>query len=258
MPASGQPWDPDFLRSSALLSDYSELAESLTSGGDWPTLEAYTRFAEQERRDRAPELEAVRFAPPRPRRRRARARAKVEVEVEVRELYDGRIALDREVPCLGASYHDLCNVLVWAAFPRAKRALHERQYRALRGVLTGAPSRLPNRRTREQDALTLFDEGGSLLVLPQGGRERIVLFGHALMEHVSFQTTRINSAALVIELPQAAPQGRALFELLDRELAVRLRDPNQLREPNFERSLAIVSELAERGLVVSERKPPSA
>jgi hypothetical protein len=235
VPTSGQPWDPDFLNRSMLLSEYSELAVPLTSQGGWPTLEAYTRLVEDERRGRAPELGAVRFAQPRPRRRRARAKA----EIDVRDLYDGRIALDGEVPCLAQSYHDFCNVLVWAAFPRAKRALHERQFRALSGVLAAAPARLPNRRTREQDALTLFDEGGSLLVLCEDGAEHVVLFGHALMEHVSFQTSRVNSAALVVEVSRAAPKGRALFERLDRELAARLCDPAQLREPNFERSLAI-------------------
>jgi hypothetical protein len=196
----------------------------------------------------------VRFAPP-----STRSRSQ---PIDIGQLYDGRIALHGEVPCLGTSYHDLLNVLVWAAFPRAKRALHARQYRALQSWLPPAAARLPNRRTREQDALALFDEGGSVLVVPSGlgaalrtalateaaaGEKlaleplgaRVLLFGHAVMEHVCFESAALSSAALVVCLDPPLPEGLALLARVDHALAARLSDPQQLMMPAFDAVVAI-------------------
>lgn len=250
MPKSGQLWDARFLTRSALLSDLRELAAPLLRGATWPTLEACSAVVEAERRSRANELPAVRFAPPSP---RVRSRP-----VDIGQLYDGRIALHGEVPCLGTSYHDLLNVLVWAAFPRAKRALHARQYRALTGWLPPAAAQLPNRRTREQDALALFDEGGSVLVVPspdppseetwrrlrvcvstEPAAARVLLFGHAVMEHVCFESSPLSSAALVVCLAPPLPEGRELLDRVDRALAERLADPRELASPSFDAVLSL-------------------
>jgi len=238
---------------SPLLRSLAELGQPLLAGEGWPSLEAYGALVEQERQARAPELPAIRFAPPLPRHKRARARP----ALDLRQLYDARIALEREVPCVSSSYHDLLNVLAWAAFPRAKRALHARQYRALLGWLPPAGEPLPNRRTREQDALTLFDEGGSVLVTtPEGAarlrseREgtldvserrdvRVVVFGHAITEHLSFHSSTVCSAAFLLCLEPPLPEGRALFERVDQALEQRLSDERQLLAPNFDRALSI-------------------
>lgn len=241
-----------FLEQSPLLRHFHELGQPLNKDC-WPTLDDYSAFAEGERRARAAELSAVRFAPPVPRPRRARRSD----QLELAQLYDARIALQREVPCLTSSYHDLLNVLAWAAFPRAKRALHARQYRALAARLPGAGSKLPNRRTREQDALTLFDEGGSVLVatpelverlaaaapravsLAEEPGARVVLFGHALMEHIIRYRTPVRSAALLLAAEGPLPEGRPLLELVDQELQQRLQDESQFQEPSPYRVLSI-------------------
>jgi hypothetical protein len=268
VPKSGQLWDEHFLERSALLGELRALAEPLLRGATWPSLEACSAFVEVERRARAPELGPVRFAPPIPRSRSrpidSRSRP-IESSrpidsrsrpIEIGQLYDGRIALHGEVPCLGTSYHDLLNVLVWAAFPRAKRALHARQYRALEAWLPPAAARLPNRRTREQDALALFDEGGSVLVLPpalgaalpisasgQGlpleAGARVLLFGHAVMEHVCFEASELSSAALVVGLEPPLPEGRALLDRVDHALAARLANPREFLLPVFDAVLTI-------------------
>jgi hypothetical protein len=234
MPKSGQRWSSDFLGRSALLEDFRDLARPLLAAHRWPTLEEYTQLVESERRARAPELRAVRFAPPLPRRRRMRPRP----ALELADLYDGRVVLRGEVPCLAQSYHDFCNVLAWAAFPRSKRALHARQLRALEPLVTPGAARLPNRRTREQDALTLFDEGGSLILAGHSERPRVVLFGHGLMEHVSFQQTVVGSAALMLSI-EPSLRGRALFEAVDRELSRRLLDAIELSPQCFDRTLQV-------------------
>ena len=236
-----------------MLRELCEIGRPLFRGSDWPTLEAYTELAERERQARAEGLASVRFAPPEPRPRRARARP----PLDPRQLYDGRIALEREVPCLRSSYHDLLNVLAWAAFPRAKRALHARQFRALSAWLPASSAQLPNRRTREQDALALFDEGGSVLVLSAelgarlGGVQegtlalseipaRLVLFGHALMEHLCFERSRVRSAALLLQLPHPLPQGRLLLDQVDEAIALRLADGRELTHPDgFDRAVSI-------------------
>jgi hypothetical protein len=237
-----------------LLGELLGLGRPLLEGDGWPTLEAYSVFVEQQRAARAAELPALRFAPPIPRPRRARGRA----PLDPRQLYDGRIALEREVPCVSASYHDLLNVLAWAAFPRAKHALHARQFRALAARLAPDTVQLPNRRTREQDALSLFDEGGSVLVTtaelarrlragPPGAHRlsgdaaaRIVLFGHALMEHVSFEGSRVRSAALLVCMAPSLPEGSELLERVDQLLAQRLADEREFMSPDvFDRALVI-------------------
>jgi hypothetical protein len=249
VPKSGQHWDRSFLERSPLLQHLREIGEPLLRGNSWPTLEAYSALAESERRERAAQLASVRFAPP-TRRKRAQP-------VDLGQLYDGRIAIHGEVPCVGSSYHDFLNALVWAAFPRAKRALHARQYRALQAWLPPASTQLPNRRTREQDALAIFDEGGAVLVMPpelaarlraaratphllsEDKNARIVLFGHAVMEHVCFEPRPVSSAALVLCLAPPLPMGRELLDVVDEAIAARLASPGELLEPAFDHGLAI-------------------
>jgi hypothetical protein len=233
MPKSGQRWISDFLERSALFEDFRELARPL-EGSAWPTLDAYTRFAEAERCSRAAELAPVRFVPPVPRPRRAGGRRKLELT----DSYDGRVVLRGEVPCLVESYHDFCNVLAWAAFPRSKRALHARQVRAFEAVISAGASRLPNRRTREQDALTLLDEGGC--VIAAAGRPfRVVLFGHGLMEHVGFQPTPVGSAAFELCVGAATLRGRELFDAVDFALSKRLIEAAELTPRDFDGTLVV-------------------
>jgi hypothetical protein len=238
MPKSGQVYDPRVLERSALLEDFRVVARSWLECSGWPTLERFTALVEEERRQRAPDQTPVRFVPAARQRRRA-ARA----PLELAELYDGRIALDGDIPCLESSYHDLFNALVWAAFPRSKRALHRRQFQALQASLPPGVARLPNRRTRERDALTLFDEGGSvLLAVADRPREptRAMLFGHALMDHVCFESGPVRSAAVRVVLQDdgANATGRELLDGVDRALCQLLLDPTRFCSPEFD---AVVS-----------------
>jgi len=259
MPKSGQRYERDFLARSPLLSELCAFARPLIDRPGWPTLGDYTEFVDAERRCRAPELEPVCFAPAAAPKRRGRARA----ALELAQLYDGRIALERQVPCLDASYHDLFNALVWAAFPRSKRALHARQFRALQRRWQPGQTRLPNRRTPEQDALTIFDEGGGVVLgvepeAPRAGASsarcaeparapRAVLFGHAVMEHVCFAAAPVRAAALAVTPNSTVPDsavteagGRELFEAIDRALAQRLADEAELTSVEFDGVLSIV------------------
>jgi hypothetical protein len=79
-----------------------------------------------------------------------------------------------EVPTRPENLHDFMNALTWAAFPKAKRALCQRQ-RAIAVARGAHTSRL---RTKAQDRLAMLDEGG-LVQLPSG---ETLVFGHGLLE----------------------------------------------------------------------------
>lgn len=243
MPRSGQSWDCARLAVRAPLEPFRALLTELSAFDEFPDSEALSRWVERDRVERAPEAPPLTFVELRPRSRRSK-RGKV----KLKELYDARISLGGQVPCLAKSYHDLFNALMFRAFPRAKRALHARQYAALAGWALADADRLPGKRTREQDALTLFDEGGSVVVCPTelaprvaaGGRiplvgpdalARLVLFGHALVEHLSEGQLGLRSTARVLFVPEV-PTGDALLSAVDAFVTRLVHDPERFRAPD--------------------------
>lgn len=207
----------------------------------WPTTEHYTALVRRVREQRGLDLPPLRFEPMKKKPRRQK-RGPVVLE----ELYDGSIALRGRVPCLNESYHDLFNAIVFAALPQAKHALHTRQFRALRERVTPGVLRLPEVRTREQDALTVFDEGGSVLVMERSVYAnmrnvetstavdalpgvRLVTFGHALLEHAFYGQFELRSCAVV--LIEDANQKEPLLPWIDERLAALLNDQERFQSP---------------------------
>ena len=115
------------------------------------------------------------------------------------EKYEARIYLHGEVQTRKENWHDLFNALVWLAFPRTKTALNARHFESI------AQSAGEGNRDKNQDALTLFDESGVVVLyaddemanLLQGfhwhelfweerksvnERMKFVVFGHSLYE----------------------------------------------------------------------------
>jgi len=243
VPLSGQTWDRGRFAPQPALAPFAELLAELGGLDAFPAGPALSRWVEATRSAHAPELAPLRFVELRPRPRRAKRGV-----VELGELYDARITCRSEVPCLSQSYHDLFNALMFKAFPRAKRALHARQYQALMGWAESGAERLPGRRTREQDALTLFDEGGSVVVCPTqlepafadgvelplacaGASAQLVLFGHAVCEHLSEGQTGLRSSARVLFLPEV-PGGPRLLEVVDAFIERLVRDPQRFQAPD--------------------------
>lgn len=162
-------------------------------------------------------------SPKKPRRRKER------VSVDAASSYDGSIALRREVPTRDADLHDHCNFLAWLLFPRSKRAIHERQYRAKEAWIPSGAARLPGARTREQDALTLFDEGG-VVTLGASATPRVrIVFGHALLEHFARTTTPIAATEMRIDLPDETGA-----DAIDRAVATRIADPTSFLSPGLD------------------------
>ncbi len=195
--------------------------------------------------------------------------------IALAELYEGRIVERGEVPTRADDWHDLFNALAFLAFPRSKRALHARQYGLLRARLSPGAKRLPNARTREQDALALFDEGGlcvaavpaalaqvtaaleepdegALCALLAEGVACVVPFGHALYEHLAAGFPCPLGTAHVLPLAPPVPGVEATWlDQLDRALADALTDPAVFRAPSRARgsSLTALSAGCERAVV---------
>lgn len=211
VPKSGQTWVRHFEKTSPIFEPFAPLAGVLSLHEHWPTLEDYTALVGTSHSQRGLDLPRLSFAPPAPKPRRRRP-----APVVLSDLYDGSIVVRRQVPCVPESYHDLFNALIFAALPRSKHALHTRQFQALRDRIPPGSLRLPATRSREQDALTVFDEGGSVLIVspefyhgwrassqhvllePNNSESKLVVFGHALLEHIFYGRQRIRSCALIL------------------------------------------------------------
>lgn len=227
-------WDPDFVARSPMFEPLRAATGGLR-GSYWPDCDDLTRITAS---SRAP----IVTAGGRPLRFVAQQLRHEAFE----DKYEPRIFLRGEVQFRSCNWHDLLNALVWLTFPRAKAALNQRHYRELerqRGC--GAPNRGP-----AQDALTLFDEGGVIVVSANAELSRLLmdfewkelfwrrraaavqamrfyLFGHALYEKALAPFAGVTGRGVICEVDSAflaQPLAQQLDEL-DARLAARIGDP---------------------------------
>lgn len=231
-----QRWDPDFAGCSPMFEPLLAAAAELKRE-DWPAAEDLERLlAARGHTIRTGGGMPLTIIPQSARPRRPE------------ERYEARIFLRGELQVRRANWHDLLNVLVWLTFPRSKVALNARHYRA--------SAAQDGNRSRLQDALTLFDEGGvivaacdpRLLELVQGfqwkelfwreraqlmSRMRFFLFGHALYEKALAPFSGITGRAILLEVERGfvdAPIGTQAGEL-DRIVAQQVLDPARFLSP---------------------------
>jgi len=200
---------------------------------------------------------------------RAKKKRRGRAPIELSSLYEGRIVERGEVPTRVDDWHDLFNALAFIRFPRAKRALHTRQYVIVKSRLAPGATRLPNARTREQDALSLFDEGGLcvatsatrapaledapdevLRAAVRAGSARVVPFGHALHEHLVAGLPCPLATAFVVTLPEAAHPSDDLYDALDVALAAAIADARTFQVPSSARGTSLddlAADLAAQG-----------
>ncbi len=125
--------------------------------------------------------------------------------------YESRIHERGEIATRRENWHDLLNAMIWCRYPSLKAALNTRQHRDVLRVG-------PKQRTPAQCAQTLFDEGGAILQLRdaalleawdrhdwqqlfdpgrwRAGVVRVLIFGHALLEHALTAGRRITAKFL--------------------------------------------------------------
>lgn len=140
--------------------------------------------------------------------------------------YEQAIA-DGCIPTRDHSWHDAFNLVVFAGFPAAKRALHAR----VRAAQARRPAAGP--RSREEDALALLDETALLVVgddatlarfdaarargdlegmdAALGDRGGAFVFGHALLEHLVLGRAPIGAG--VCTLVHERPHDRGAVDL---------------------------------------------
>jgi len=240
-------WDAHFNARSPLFWPLGAAAARFDGFVDWPRLaDLDALYADATRHQN---LRQLRFCD-NVRKQDKRAAGRVVLAA----LYDARITLANEVPTRERDWHDLFNALCFVSFPRSKLALHARQYRALAARLPPNAERLPPTRTAEQDTLTLFDEGGVVVVaepsaasrlaathgearvglcteLVSERRARLVPFGHALFEHLVEGLRCPGGCTQVVALPELWGNSQGWFAALDRTLAALIADPEHFRTP---------------------------
>ncbi len=166
------------------------------------------------------------------------------------DKYEARIYLKGEVQIRSENWHDLFNALIWLTFPRAKAALNERHYLALRQQhAKGESDRGPI-----QDVLTLFDEGGVIVAASDGellqqmrefkwkdlfwhhrarvkSEMRCYLFGHALYEKALQPYTGMTGRGLLFQVGADFHSAPVTVQLdrLDAMLEQRLLDTGALK-----------------------------
>lgn len=253
-------WEPRFVERSPWFWPVSCAASRFEHCVDWPSTADFDRLYADLTAERA--VKALRFGD-NVRKQDKRVAGRVNLDA----LYDARISKHGEVPSRTRDWHDLFNALCFATFPRAKLALHARQYAILEQRVGPDATRLPGARTREQDALTLFDEGGvvvavdavahaslSQLVAPArqdalkavvarvagepsrvvkawGGHVSVVPFGHALFEHLIEGLRCPGGCTQLIELPNVVLPLPGLIDAVDQRLALTLNDPSRFVSP---------------------------
>lgn len=138
------PWNPDFCATSPLLAALRPHAMALR-GADWPALAALQSACD--RADvRASSGWPLRLLHP-------------EAQDSAGETgYEARIHASGAMTVRPREWHDLFNLLMWLAYPKAKAALNARHVEAL-GSPVERGARGPVR-----DALTVFDESGVVVV----------------------------------------------------------------------------------------------
>jgi hypothetical protein len=220
-------WDAGFTGRSPLFWPLAHAAGALAGEG------AGQAFPQPEVIDAALGTRAgVRFERQRPVSRRRRGPR------DPSSMYDARIKAGC-VPTRPGSWHDLMNALVWATFPAAKRALHDRQH----GLVVPAAPGESARRPRELDTLALLDEGGLVVVAEKafedetdlaGALERheatAIVFGHAIYEGIVVgREMPVASVVCVMGDPRAPHD--ALLARADQALAAVIGDRSRLLEP---------------------------
>ena len=238
-------WDPNFYSRSTAFEGLSVPIDYLT-GTDFPGLASMSFQAAKAGVTNFSGYPLVFVAQPPKGRRRKVASALV-------PGYEARISQFGEVQTRLQNWHDFFNHLVWLNFPKSKATHMQKQHlqrtRTDDVALTAWRS---GRRTKEQDALALFDEGGVLLVCDASIYEAVVsklkamrfdqcngnisfseigpvyfrVFGHAIFEEFIHRSKDavVDIGALTIVVPvdlrhDQGPSNRMIDESLSQILA---------------------------------------
>ncbi len=235
-------WNPGFVDQGAAFAALAAAAKQLQTA-DWPSCEDLNRVLAH--RD-VPIANAqgcrIRFVPQALRRR------------DFGDEYEPRTFLRGEVQFRAGGWHDFFNALVWLTFPCTKAALNALHYHALERRRADAPAN----RAPLQDALTLFDESGVVVVSSDPVLSRLLrehewkalfwqrradvvrkmrfhLFGHGLAEKMLEPFAGVTGRGLILEVNEGfigLPVADQLAQL-DVRISSRLVDGTSLGARDF-------------------------
>lgn len=153
-------------------------------------------------------------------------RSPFKFEVQTRKMraidYHLQVAQTLKIPLKVNTDHDLLNALMWCTFPASR----QRSLYAIHHAYTHRDSHTPQKRTRLEDDLTLFDESGVLLISDQEDLFRFIqnrdwisffldsrsllkkhfqclLFGHGLAEQLIHPFLGLVGYGILIKVPSS-------------------------------------------------------
>lgn len=147
---SSPAWQPQFLQTSPVFAPLRDVGAALAQEAAWPSLARLNQLlaAHAVHSEAGARVHAV-----------AQTAVASPTVSGVDAKYEARIYRRGELPTRTENWHDLFNLLVWLRFPLTKARLNALHYREL--THAAAPA---GNRTRVQDVLTLFDEGGLIVI----------------------------------------------------------------------------------------------
>ena len=144
------PWSPDFFRRSPMFEPIRPLAERFVGFAEWPGLDDYQRLLDEHEPIRTQHGAALKIVPQEGR------------PGHFEQHYAPRIYLSGEIQTRTRNWHDFFQLLTWFIFPRSKAVINAIHIpRAKERIDTGEAL---GRRTPVENMLSLFDEGGAVIV----------------------------------------------------------------------------------------------
>ena len=149
---SDPPWNPQFIFRSRMFDPLMPLAQRLAVFNDgWPSLDDYQHLLAEH-----PEPILTHHGIP------LKIAAQGPRPVCLEEQYASRIYLTGEIQTRRRNWHDFFQLLTWLTFPKTKAAINAMHHHAAKARFAGTMD--GGRRSPVENMLSLFDEGGAIVV----------------------------------------------------------------------------------------------
>ena len=255
------PWCPNYYEKTSWFHSVQHFAKLFEHYPKWPTIDDLNREIAAPIKLTNAKGSALQFELQTSKKRPQGA-------ITADSIYDGQILLQAKIPTRANSWHDHFNALCWASFPKTKAAINERQFVAANNAVQFPIEKLPGARSREQDALAMLDEGSVLVLarptvleevtqavqqaddqaierLINADQAKIIVFGHALLEHRALGRADIRAMAVVLPCSDHALH-TLIHDEVDLALQAWVTNPNNLTQPNSWPGLLLRQELFQR------------
>ncbi len=154
---------------SAFIGAHNYIIPFIERFNDWPSIDELNQVSKELRPDFQWVFVEQSVVP-----RRAKSRGDASLSG-----YVALIGTQGKIPVRQRSLHDFLNCLSFLIFPMSKLQLNLRHFQeSPNGLMPG------ENRTRTQDLLTVFDEGGVIRLKDNKGDSVDLIFGHAIYEHL--------------------------------------------------------------------------